>query len=139
MMFNTLTTFLLTSALAAYAMPGNYTLEGRAAAVDNIVYVTDANKFWYALSPQLCVWRDVHPLLSMIMPREPHTNVGDSEHPGGMKTYCSPAGRYDSQQGQLPADFWSNVEFKTGNGKNGGRYAQRTCLFSLKLSYTLRA
>lgn len=51
MMLNTLTTFLLTSALAAYAMPGNYTLEGRAAAVDNIVYVTDANKFWYALSP----------------------------------------------------------------------------------------
>ena len=44
-----------------------------------------------------------------------------------MKTYCSPNGRYSSQQGQLPADFWSNVEFKTGKGKNGGRFAQRAC------------
>lgn len=43
----------------------------------------------------------------------------------GMKTYCSPEGRYSSQQGQLPADFWKNVEFKSGKGKNGGRYAQR--------------
>ncbi|KAG6916209.1 hypothetical protein DXG01_007839 [Tephrocybe rancida] len=59
------------------------------------------------------------------MPRYAHTNIGDSEYPGGMKTYCSPAGRYSSQQGQLPAQFWRNVEFKTGKGKNGGRYAQR--------------
>ena len=43
-----------------------------------------------------------------------------------MKTYCSPAGRYDGKQGQLPADFWSNVAFKSGKGVNGGRYAQRT-------------
>jgi len=78
------------------------------AAVDNIVYVTDANKF------------------CMIMPRDPHTNIGDSEHPGGMKTYCSPAGRYSSQQGQLPADFWSNVAFVTGKGRNGQRFAQLT-------------
>lgn len=56
---------------------------------------------------------------------DPHTNVGDSEHPGGMKTYCTPAGRYDSKQGQLPGDFWSNVEFKTGKGASGGRFAQR--------------
>ena len=42
-----------------------------------------------------------------------------------MKTYCSPAGRYSPQQGQLPSDFWSNVAFKSGKGKNGGRYAQR--------------
>lgn len=42
-----------------------------------------------------------------------------------MKTYCTPAGRYDSQQGQLPADFWSNVEFKTGTSSSGGRFAQR--------------
>jgi len=42
-----------------------------------------------------------------------------------MKTYCSPAGRYSTQQGQLPPDFWRNVEFKTGKGAKGGRYAQR--------------
>ena len=63
----------------------------------------------------------------MIMPRDPHTNIGDSEHPGGMKTYCSPKGRYSSQQGQLPADFWKNVALKKGNGKNGKKYAQREC------------
>jgi hypothetical protein len=58
-----------------------------------------------------------------------HTNIGDSEYPGGMKTYCSPAGRYSSQQGQLPAQFWSNVAFKTGNGPSGKRYAQREISF----------
>ncbi|KAF8736705.1 hypothetical protein AX14_014113 [Amanita brunnescens Koide BX004] len=82
-------------------------LEARQA-VDNIVYVTNANKF------------------CMIMPRQPHTDIGVSEQPGGTKTYCSPAGRYSSQQGQLPADFWSNVEFKSGRSSSGGRYAQLT-------------
>ncbi|KAF8333883.1 hypothetical protein F5887DRAFT_1273621 [Amanita rubescens] len=41
--------------------------------VDNIVYVTNANKF--------C---------------QPHTDIGVSEQPGGTKTYCSPAGRYSN-------------------------------------------
>lgn len=64
----------------------------------------------------------------MIMPKDEHTNIGDSEHPGGMKTYCSPAGRYDFPlQGQLPADFWSNVEFKSGRGPTNQRFAQCTC------------
>ena len=67
----------------------------------------------------------------MIVPRDPHTDVGDSEHPGGMKTYCSSAGRSSSQQGQLPDDFWSDVEFKTGKGTKGGRYAQ--CMYCLVL------
>ena len=65
---------------------------------------------------------------SMIMPRTKHTNVGDSEHPGGMKTYCSPSGHYDNAQGTLPGDFWTNVDFVSGNGQNGGRIAQRACL-----------
>jgi len=99
--------------LAAFCLPAvaNPTipnsLHGRED-VQNIVYVTNADKF--------CI----------IVPRDAHTNVGDSEHPGGMKTYCSPDGRYSSQQGQLPADFWSNVEFQTGYGPGGGRYAQLT-------------
>ncbi|KAG6833106.1 hypothetical protein H0H87_011214 [Tephrocybe sp. NHM501043] len=99
----------LSSLRLACALPGSVDslLEARQA-VDNIVYVTDANLF------------------CMIMPRYAHTNIGDSEYPGGMKTYCSPAGRYSSQQGQLPAEFWRDVEFKTGKGKNGGRYAQLT-------------
>ncbi|PFH45950.1 hypothetical protein AMATHDRAFT_115818, partial [Amanita thiersii Skay4041] len=86
-------------------------------AVDNIVYVTDANKF------------------CMIMPRYEHTNIGDSEYPGGTKTYCSPAGRYSTSQGQLPPDWWSNVEFKTGYSSAGARYAQLTgCIRPDKLS-----
>jgi hypothetical protein len=36
---------------------------------------------------------------SMIMPRDPHTNVGDSEHDGGMQTYCSSSAKTSSKQG----------------------------------------
>ncbi|KAF7377967.1 Allergen protein [Mycena sanguinolenta] len=97
---------LLLSALSAtFSSPAG--LEARAAA-DNTVYVTSTDKF------------------CMIMPRTPHTNIGDSEHPGGMQSYCSPNGRYDSSQGKLPAQFWRNVAFKSGTGKKGGRYAQLT-------------
>ena len=35
----------------------------------------------------------------MIMPRDAHTNVGDSEHPGGMQTYCSKSAKYSDEQG----------------------------------------
>lgn len=110
MLFNALATLVCATVVAVSATPAypENAIQARDAAVDNIVYVTDANKF------------------CMIMPRDAHTNIGDSEHPGGMKTYCSPAGRYDNKQGQLPADFWSNVAFKSGKGVNGGRYAQLT-------------
>lgn len=51
MKLDVLTTFLCTSVLAAYALPPyENTIQARAAAVDNIVYVTDANKFWYVLN-----------------------------------------------------------------------------------------
>ncbi|KAJ7833367.1 hypothetical protein B0H14DRAFT_1166573 [Mycena olivaceomarginata] len=100
--------FLSAALSAVLASPSGLDALQPRAAVDNIVYVTSTDKF------------------CMIMPRDPHTNIGDSEHPGGMKTYCSPNGRYDSSQGQLPAEFWSNVAFKSGTGKNGGRYAQLT-------------
>lgn len=71
---------------------------------------------------------------SMIMPRDPHTNIGDSEYPGGMKTYCSPSGRYSTIQGQLPPDFWSNVEFKTGTSSRGARFAQCMLPFIYELN-----
>ena len=49
MKLNVLTTFLCTSVLAAYALPPyEDTIQARDAAVDNIVYVTNADKFWYA-------------------------------------------------------------------------------------------
>ncbi|TRM63490.1 hypothetical protein BD626DRAFT_494496 [Schizophyllum amplum] len=75
---------------------------------DNIVYVTDEYEY------------------CMIMPRHKHTDIGDSEHPGGMKTYCSPSAHFDDSQGTLPGDFWTNVAFVSGKGKKGGRTAQLT-------------
>jgi len=48
-----------------------------------------------------------------------------------MKTYCSPGGKYSPQQGELPANFWRNVEFRTGYGAGGGRYAQRKLHFTI--------
>jgi len=85
---------------------------------DNIAYITDVNTF------------------CMIMPRDAHTDIGDSEHPGGMQTYCSPNGRYDEVlQGLLPADFWRNVELNTNPGINGARVAQLTgCINSASVS-----
>jgi len=80
----------------------------------NLVYITSAEVF------------------CMIMPRDPHTNIGDSEHPGGMQTYCSYP---NPSQGQLPPDFWRNVEFVAGTGPGGGRYVQLTgCIRPEKVS-----
>ncbi|KAF8915752.1 hypothetical protein CPB85DRAFT_1251373 [Mucidula mucida] len=101
---------LLSLAANAYAAPS--------AAADNTVYVTSIDEF--------CI----------IVPRTEHTSVGDSEHPGGMQTYCSPNGRYDDSQGTLPQNFWkkNKVAFQSGTGTNGGRYAQLTgCINSSKL------
>ncbi|KAL1735037.1 hypothetical protein EV714DRAFT_280664 [Schizophyllum commune] len=103
-----LRTLLVAGAFAAPALAAS--ISPRQAA-DNIVYITNQNDF------------------CMIMPRTKHTNVGDSEHPGGMKTYCSPSGHYDDAQGTLPGDFWTNVDFVSGNGQNGGRIAQLTGCF----------
>jgi hypothetical protein len=49
----------------------------------------------------------------------------------GMQSYCSASARTSSTQGLLPANFWSNMAFKTGNGKTGKRYAQRMYRFIL--------
>ncbi|KAH8828710.1 hypothetical protein DL96DRAFT_1526488 [Flagelloscypha sp. PMI_526] len=118
MMFKILTITALAASLFhfACAVPSGMDLESRASN-DNIVYVTDEKKF------------------CMIMPRDFRTKIGDSEHPGGMKTYCSPDGRYDNAlQGQLPDDFWRKVAFKKGNAP-GKRFAQLTgCIKAWRLS-----
>ncbi|KAG8703303.1 hypothetical protein FRC09_004238 [Ceratobasidium sp. 395] len=41
----------------------------------------------------------------MIMPRNAHTNIGDSESEGQMQSYCSAEARSDDSQGLLPDDF----------------------------------
>jgi len=61
----------------------------------------------------------------MIMPRNPHTNIGDSETTGGMQTYCSQAAKTSNQQGLLASNFWSDVEFKIGTSP-GARFVQLT-------------
>ncbi|PPQ83505.1 hypothetical protein CVT25_006995 [Psilocybe cyanescens] len=106
MIFGSGLSLVCTALLAtlATASPALYTAELQARqAVDNIVYVTNAQTF--------------------------------CEVPGGMKTYCSPAGRYSPDQGQLPPDFWSNVAFTTGTSSRGARFAQLTgCIRPEKLS-----
>ncbi|KAG9044680.1 hypothetical protein FS837_007727 [Tulasnella sp. UAMH 9824] len=60
----------------------------------------------------------------MIVPKNKHTNIGDSEHPGGMTTYCSKP--TDSSQGKFASNFWSKVTLKQAKGKNGKDYIQLT-------------
>lgn len=52
------------------------------------------------------------------------TEIGDSEQPGGTTTYCSESARYSQEQGVFSPDFWSVVEYETGEGRGGGRWAQ---------------
>ncbi|KAJ3565792.1 hypothetical protein NP233_g7418 [Leucocoprinus birnbaumii] len=60
----------------------------------------------------------------MIMPRTLHTNIGDSEHPGGMQSCCSSAAQTDPSQCSLPDNFWRDVDYRTGTGS--GKYVQLT-------------
>lgn len=95
--------------LLAFALSLPTTLAASpAVAPDNTVVVDSAQKY------------------CMIMPRDPHTDIGDSEHPGGMQSFCSASAKADSAQGLLPDNFWSNVEYKTGMGSSGGKWVQLT-------------
>ncbi|KAJ3509135.1 hypothetical protein NMY22_g16400 [Coprinellus aureogranulatus] len=62
----------------------------------------------------------------LIVPKDLNTDIGESEQPGGTTVYCSSAAKYDARQGLLPSNFWTNVEYVTGFGVNGGRYVQLT-------------
>ncbi|KAG9006754.1 hypothetical protein FRB90_009764 [Tulasnella sp. 427] len=73
---------------------------------DNIVYIADAQTF------------------CMIMPRTAHTDIGVSETPGGMMTYCTKP--YSDKQGTIPQDFFRNVSFVQATGKSGKPYVQRS-------------
>ncbi|KAJ7284434.1 hypothetical protein C8J57DRAFT_692817 [Mycena rebaudengoi] len=99
---------LLFVSIAALASPSGLATFQPQAAPDNTVHITDASDF------------------CMIMPRSPHTTIGDSEHPGGMRSYCSSPSESSPKQGQLPDDFWKTVQYKKGLGKNGKPYVQLT-------------
>ncbi|KDQ21527.1 hypothetical protein BOTBODRAFT_50152 [Botryobasidium botryosum FD-172 SS1] len=84
------------------------TLRKRATA-DNIVVINSATSY------------------CLIVPKNAHTNIGDSETPGGEQTYCSTSGRTDATlQGLLADNFWSNVSYATPTGVNGGKIVQLT-------------
>jgi hypothetical protein len=61
----------------------------------------------------------------MIMPRQPHTNIGDSESKGQMQTFCSASAQSDLSQGVFPNDFWQEVTFASGTGPSRQEYVQR--------------
>jgi len=103
---------LALSAVAVLASPFE-SIEARAAA-DNTVKINSASKF------------------CMIMPRKAHTDIGDSEHPGGMRSYCSASAKTSSLQGTLPSNFWKNVAYKKGTGKKGNAYVQLTGCINAK-------
>ncbi|KAG8958056.1 hypothetical protein FRC00_003102, partial [Tulasnella sp. 408] len=60
----------------------------------------------------------------MIVPKDKHTDIGDSEYPGGMTTYCS--NPTDPSQGTFASNFWKKVTLKKAKGKNGKDYIQLT-------------
>ncbi|KAL9714497.1 hypothetical protein Ac2012v2_002812 [Leucoagaricus gongylophorus] len=118
----------LSLALAAAAAPRSHITRVRSrAAHDNTVKVFSKDHYWCAYT--LLSFRDITDesvYSSLILPRDPHTNVGDSEYSGGMRSYCSASGRDNDSQGLLPDDFWSESEYRSVRGEKGGKYAQLT-------------
>ncbi|QRW25280.1 hypothetical protein RhiXN_07229 [Rhizoctonia solani] len=55
-----------------------------------------------------------------------HTDIGESEKPGGMRVYCSASARTDNSQGLFPTTSGKKVTYKTGTGKKGKKYVQLT-------------
>ncbi|KAF5310161.1 hypothetical protein D9619_010237 [Psilocybe cf. subviscida] len=100
------------------SMAGPNPLHQRRATPDNTVIVNGVDNY------------------CLVFPRDQHTNVGDSEYPGGMTVYCSDAAHTSPLQGTIPPGFWTNVAYSQGVGS--GRYAQRQDLF-LSLSTRLNS
>ncbi|KAF8317403.1 hypothetical protein DL93DRAFT_2055549 [Clavulina sp. PMI_390] len=62
--------------------------------------------------------------MCMIAPKDPHTDIGVAEG-SGTKTYCTAAARWDkANQGQLPADFFSDAKYVEYKGAKGGLIQQ---------------
>lgn len=60
---------------------------------------TPDNQVWVTSAADHC----------LILPRH-KMSIGDSEQPGGMKSFCTKP--YSNVQGQLASNFWSEVHFK---------------------------
>lgn len=47
----------------------------------------------------------------MVVPKDPHTTIGDSERPDGATVWCqNPSGATSSSTGTFNGAFWSNVD-----------------------------
>ncbi|KAF9469587.1 hypothetical protein BDZ94DRAFT_1151585 [Collybia nuda] len=103
-----LAAILIPFGLATSSSP--HTLSARAMP-DNTVSIMSANDFWYVV---------------LDSPRNVGENIGDSETPGGTKAYCTKSARTSDSQGEISPNFWRDVEYKTGKGAQGGRFAQLT-------------
>ncbi|KAF8153778.1 hypothetical protein B0H34DRAFT_676695 [Crassisporium funariophilum] len=62
----------------------------------------------------------------LIVPKNAHTNIGNSEQSGGTTCYCTSGAKNSPQQGNLPGNFWKNAAYSQGKGSKGGRYSQLT-------------
>jgi len=59
--------------------------------------------------------------MCLIAPLNPHTDIGVAEGTG-TKTYCTAKARWDKpNQGQLPADFFSDARYVTYNSTTTGK------------------
>jgi len=76
-----------------------YQLDARSSAT-NIVYIGSESDY------------------CLIVPKNKHTNIGDSEYPGGETTYCA---NPHNGQGKMPSDFWTHVTISHGTGKKSGK------------------
>ena len=63
-------------------------------------------------SPDNQVWLTSTADHCLILPRN-RESIGDSERPGGMRSYCTKP--YDDSQGQLASNFWTAAHFKKTN------------------------
>jgi hypothetical protein len=157
---STILLYIQFSAMAgsfAFATPSRYQL-ARRAAPDNTVIVKSATEYWFDFNFRLKTYYEQPFFFSLIVPRfeflrnskipsrrsiiffcsdffwirDAHTNIGDSEQPGGTTSYCSADAKYSDEQGELASKFWSDVAFISG--EMSGRYAQRM-FFSFPLYY----
>ncbi|KAG7090001.1 hypothetical protein E1B28_011623 [Marasmius oreades] len=108
-LFLTVVAFIVLSVVTAIPSPLAHIHHHRQENPDNIVKLESADNY------------------CMIMPKNPHANIGDSESPGGMMTYCSATARWDDSQGTIPGGFWKISDYQSGSSPDtGARFAQLT-------------
>ncbi|WFD29872.1 hypothetical protein MSPP1_000886 [Malassezia sp. CBS 17886] len=96
-----------------------------------IAFVSAAPSLAPRTSPGNQVWITSGSDHCLILPKHNMT-IGDSEKPGGTKSFCTKP--YDSSQGKLHSDFWSEVHYKKTK-----KYAQLTGCIKPSVQSTLQS